>query len=332
LAFFRDALAGIRALPGVGQVSAVSDLPLSGTEEIDQFTVEGRPAPPSLNDTPLADFRFIDHDYFTAMGTPLKAGRYFTEHDNENAPGVVIISESLARRFFPDEDPIGKRIRPGDAESQAAWLPVVGVVASVKHSGLEADPRPQLYFPYAQKLWGQMTIIARTNVDPESLIPAMREAVWAIDKDQPITKIKTMEHYLAASVSQRRFNLIMLAAFSVIALILAGVGLYGVMSYSVTQRTHEIGIRMALGAQSSNVLGMVVRQGLKLIAAGVSIGLVGAILLTRLMSSLLYGVSVTDPVTYVVISVILTGVALVACLVPARRATKVDPMVALRYE
>jgi putative ABC transport system permease protein len=330
--FFKQAIERIRALPGAGQVSAVSDLPLSGTEEIDQFTVEGRPVPANLNDTPLADFRFIDHEYFMTMGTPLKAGRFFTEQDDENAPGVIIISEGLARRFFPEEDPIGKRIKPGDAEAGGPWLAIVGVVASVKHSGLDADPRPQLYFPYPQKFWGRMTIVARTSVDPKSFTSAMRDAVWAIDKDQPITNIETMERYLAASVSQRRFNLIMLAAFSVIALVLAGVGLYGVMSYSVTQRTHEIGIRLALGAKGTDVLGMVVKQGLKLTAAGVVIGVGGALGLTRVMESMLYGVSATDPATYVMNAMILTGVALVACFVPARRATKVDPMIALRYE
>jgi putative ABC transport system permease protein len=197
---------------------------------------------------------------------------------------------------------------------------------------LDADPRPQLYFPYPQKFWGRMAVVARTSVDAKIFAAAMREAVWAIDKDQPITNIETMEQYLADSVSQRRFNLIMLAAFSVIALMLAAVGLYGVMSYSVTQRTHEIGIRMALGASRSDVLRMVVGQGLKLTAAGISIGLAGAFLLTRLMESLLYGVSATDPAIYAALSILLTAVALAACFVPARRATKVDPGVALRYE
>ncbi|MFP5261701.1 MAG: ABC transporter permease, partial [Blastocatellia bacterium] len=332
VAFFEQALERIRALPGAGQVSAVSDLPLSGTEEIDQFTIEGRPAPPNLNDTPLADFRFIDHDYFATMGTPLLAGRPFTEQDNAKSPGVVIISESLARRYFPDEDPLGKRIRPGDAESKGPWLTIIGVVTNVKHSGLEADPRPQLYFPYPQKFWGRMTIVARTSVDPKSFTAAMRDAVWAIDKDQPITNVETMEQYLAASVSHRRFNLIMLAAFSVIALILAGAGLYGVMSYSVTQRTHEIGIRMALGAKKRDILRLVLRQGLILVVAGLAIGLSAAFALTRFLSSILFGVSATDPVAFAGVSAALAIVALAACYVPARRAVKVDPMVALRYE
>ena len=330
--FFQQALDHIRAIPGVVSVGAVSDLPLGGGEEIDQFSVEGAPAPKTLNDTPLADFRFVDDGYFKTLEIPFIAGRAFTAYDNETAPQVVIINESLARRHFNGEDPVGKRLKAGSLQDEAPWATIVGVVKDLKHSGLDADVRPQLYFPYPQKLWGRLVIVARSATDAASLFGAMREAVWAVDKDQPITSLRTMTDYLNDSVSQQRFNAILLAAFAVLALILAAVGIYGVMSYSVTQRTHELGIRMALGAKQRDVFRLVVMEGMKLALAGVALGLVGAFAATRLMASLLFGISATDPLTFTLISLILAGVALAACFVPARRATRVDPMVALRYE
>jgi putative ABC transport system permease protein len=330
--FFKQVLDQVKAIPGAASVGAVSDLPLSGSEEIDQFTVEGAPAPKTLNDTPLADFRFVDAGYFKTLEVPFIAGRAFTEYDNETAPQVVIINESMARRHFNGQDPVGKRIKAGPLEDESPWATIVGVVKDLKHSGLDADVRPQLYFPYQQKLWGHLVIVARSATDAASLFGAMREAVWAVDKDQPITSLRQMTDYLNDSVSQQRFNAILLAAFAVLALILASVGIYGVMSYSVTQRTHELGIRMALGAKQRDVFQLVVIEGMKLALSGVALGLVGALAATRLMASLLFGISATDPLTFTLISLILTGVALAACFVPARRATKVDPMVALRYE
>ncbi len=330
--FFHQIIEKVKALPGIESVGAVSDLPLSGGEEIDQFTVEGSPVPSNYNDTPLGDYRFVDEGYFSTLKIPLIAGRHFSEQDTETAPPVIIINESLARRFYADTQPIGKRIKPGDFESRAPWATVVGVVKDVKHTTLEQETRPQLYFPYQQKLWGILTIVARSDSDSRSLSAAMRNAVWEVDKDQPITSLKMMEEFLADAVSQKRFNAILLAAFALVAMVLASVGIYGVMSYTVTQRTHEIGIRIALGAKQRDVFKMVVGQGLKLTLAGVAIGLTAAFALTRLMESLLYNVSATDPATFIVISIVLAGVALAACAVPARRATKVDPMVALRYE
>ena len=329
---FQQIIEKVKALPGVESAGAVSDLPLGGGEEIDQFTVEGLPAPSNYSDTPLADFRFIDDGYFSTLKIPLVAGRNFSEQDIKTAPPVIIINESFARRFFADNDPIGKRVKPGDYESRAPWATIVGVAKDVKHTTLEQETRPQLYFPYQQKLWGMLTIVARSNSGAKSLSAAMRNAVWEVDKDQPITSLRMMEEYLADSVSQKRFNAILLAAFAIVAMLLASVGIYGVMSYTVTQRTHEIGIRIALGAKQRDVFKIVVGQGLKLTLAGVAIGLGAAFALTRLMESLLYNVSATDPVTFIVISIVLAGVALGACFVPARRATKVDPMVALRYE
>jgi putative ABC transport system permease protein len=331
IAFFKQALERIRNLPGADSVGAVSDLPLSGAEEIDAFTIEGRPTE-SLSDMPLADFRYTDHNYFNTMRIPLIAGRYLTQQDNETAQGALVISQALARRFYPNEDPVGKRIKPGGENSGTPWRIIVGVVGDVKHSGLDKEARPQLYLPYLQGPEGRMTFVVRTTSDPTGLIGAMRNEIWAIDKNQPINNVKTLEEYASASVSKDRFNLTLLAVFAAVALILAAVGIYGVMSYSVAQRTREIGIRMALGARASDVLKLIVRQGVVLTLVGVAAGIGGALLLTRFMSSLLVGVSATDPVTFTVIPLIMIVAALAACLVPARRATRVDPMVALRYE
>jgi putative ABC transport system permease protein len=266
------------------------------------------------------------------MGITLLRGRYFTEQDAETAPQVVIISESLARRFFPGDDAVGKRIKAGDAESRAPWATVAGLVRDVKHSSLDAEPRPQLYFPYTQKLWGHMTIVTRSSTDPKTLANSLRDTVWAIDKDQPVTGMKTLEQYIDDSVSKKRFSMVLLTSFAVAALILASVGIYGVMSYLVSQRKSEMGIRLALGAQPWDILRLILGQGLKLITIGVIVGLAAAVALTRLLSSLLFGVSATDPVTFIVIPLILAGVALGASFVPARKATKVDPIIALRNE
>jgi predicted permease len=247
----------------------------------------------------------------------------------------MIINEALARRYFPDEDPVGKRLIGNRLQllgGDEVTREIVGVVADVRHFGLDAEARPEMYFPYNQDPWPGTYVAVRAASDPAAMAAAIRNQVWAVDKDQPIYNVKVMGRRVAESTMQRRFNMLLLAVFASVALALAAVGVYGVMSYSVTQRTHEIGIRMALGAQPADVLKLVVSQGMALALVGVAAGLGAALALTRLMSSLLYGVSATDPVTFAVISLILTGVALVACAVPARRATKVDPMVALRYE
>ncbi|HWP43537.1 MAG TPA: FtsX-like permease family protein, partial [Blastocatellia bacterium] len=330
--FFRQVIERVRAIPQAAAAGAVSDLPLSGAEELGGFFVEGRPAPTSFADLPLADFRFIDHDYFNAMRIPLVRGRYFTERDNENAPGVVIISESLARRFFPGEDPIGKRVKEGDAESKEPWLSIVGVVRDVRHSTLAAEPRPQLYFPYLQRGDEAMTIVVRAGGDLSGLIAAMRNSVWSVDKDQPVTDIKTLNDYLAESVAQRRFQMALLGGFAIVAILLAAVGIYGVMSYSVTQRTHEIGIRMSMGASRRDVLTLIVGQGMKVALGGVFVGLAAALALMRVLASLLYEVSATDPATFAAIAFLLVAVAFLASYIPAHRAARVDPCVALRHE
>ena len=329
--FFKQVLDKAKAIPGVASVGSISALPLSGAEELDAYMVEGEAPPKTISESNIGDFRFIDDGYFRTMAIPLIAGREFSEHDDRESAPVVIISQSLARRHFADADPLGKRIS-GSIDPKDPWATVVGVAGDVKNTSLDAEVRPQLYFPYQQRTWGHVVIVARSRTDAASLFGPLREAVWAVNKDQPITKLRTVEDYLSTSVSQHRFNTVLLGAFALLALILAGVGIYGVMSYSITQRTHEMGIRMALGAKQRHVLGMVIGEGMKLAGAGVGIGIGGAFAVTRVMASLLFGVSATDPLTFVAIPAVLTLVALAACYAPARRATRVDPMAALREE
>jgi predicted permease len=238
----------------------------------------------------------------------------------------------MARIYWPDEDPLGKRLSWSSNNGNPIWAEIIGVVGAVKHNGLDGVVRGQLYMPHNQRPQGAMYLVIRTSGNPTDVAGAVKSAIQTFDKDQPVYNIKTMEEYLAGSVAKRRFTMLLFGIFGAVALILAAVGLYGVMSYSVTQRTHEIGIRMALGAKQSDVLRLVVGQGMLLALAGVGIGIGAAFALTRLMSSLLFGVGATDPLTFILISFILTGVALGACFVPARRATRVDPMIALRYE
>jgi putative ABC transport system permease protein len=285
------------------------------------------------------------------MNIPLKSGRFFTDRDDRSflagrdlskmsepeqmgaGLNAVIIDEEFARRHWPNEDAVGKRIRLGGDDSRAPLLTVIGVVGRVKMEGLSQDSnRVQGYFSFPQLGNGGMTVIVKAQSDPTQLISALREQVKAVDPDQPIYNIRTMNEIRAESVASERLNLTLLSIFAGIALVLAIVGIYGVMSYTVTQRTHEIGIRMAIGAQPRDVFRMVIGQGMTLALIGVGIGLIGAFALTRLMASMLFGIAPTDPVTFAVIAVLLTAVALLACFIPGRRATKVDPVISLRYE
>ncbi|HYP26432.1 MAG TPA: ABC transporter permease [Blastocatellia bacterium] len=326
--FFKQLIERVESLPNVRSVAATTNLPLSGTNMSFRFMIEGRPAPPS--EILLAQYHAVSPNYFGAMGIPLLQGRDFTERDTETAPAVVIINETLARRFFPGEDPVGKQIKV--TYGKPVPREIVGVIKDVKHKSLEANSQEQIYIPYFQNPWAFMTLVARTDSAPENLAAALKSEVRAMDKDQPIDSIKTGEQLLSASVSRSRFYAQVLAAFAAIAVILAALGIYGVISYSVLQRTHEVGVRMALGARREDVMILILKQGLVLALVGVAIGLTAAFGLTRLMSNLLFDVSRTDAFTFVLVPLLLVGVALIASYIPARRATKVDPMIALRYE
>jgi putative ABC transport system permease protein len=327
-AFYQQAAERLGSIPGAQSAAAISRLPLTPGNSSRGLLIEGYSNDGTVN-APGADYRVISPDYFGTMGIPITSGRDFTDRDTGDAPAVVIINETMARRYWPGEDALGKRIR---INSTDPWMEIVGVAGDVKHFGLDSQSRPEFYAPYLKDPWPFMTFVVRSTSDTKSMAGAMRNEVWAIDKDLPVPDIKPMDELLSVSIARRRFNMTLLGLFAAVALVLAAVGIYGVMSYSVTQRTHEIGIRMALGATQSNVMKLVVGQGVRLALIGVGIGLAGALALTRVLASLLFEVSTTDPVTFAIVSVLLTGVALAACFVPARRASKVDPMVALRYE
>ena len=347
--FFTQLIENIRALPGVEAAAAASGLPLGNNGWQTSFIVDGKPVPPKA-ETPLMEACLVTADYFRAMNIPLQRGRYFTEQDDRSwlvgrdlsklkddqkqiaGLNVIVIDEEFARRHWPGEDAVGKRIRSG-TEDSAPVVTVVGVVGRVKMEALNQDSkRVQGYLSFAQMPSFGMTIITKSATDPGQLVAALRQQVKAIDADQPIYDIRTMNEIRSDSVAPERLNLTLLTIFAGLALVLAIVGIYGVMSYSVTQRTHEIGIRLAIGAQQRDVFRMVIGQGMMLALLGVGFGLIGAFGLTRLMATMLFGVEPTDPATFAAIAALLTLVALVACYVPSRRATKVDPVVSLRYE
>jgi putative ABC transport system permease protein len=326
--FFQQLIDRVNSLPGVKSASAINHLPLAGDIWTLGFTIEGRPLP-RPGETQAAAYRIVRPDYFQTMGASLVSGRDFTTRDNDKSPGVVIVNESLARRYWPNENPLGKRI----TVAEDGLREIVGVVKDAKQHEWAATANPEVYLPHLQVPSPRgMTLVVRTSSDPLALVGPAQNAVWAIDRNLPVSEIMTMDDVVSDAVGPQRFNTILLGLFSAVALILAVVGIYGVLSDSVTARIHEIGVRMALGAQPSDVLKMIVGQGMVLVAIGIVIGLAGAYMLTQLMSSLLYEVSTTDLATFVAIPVVLAAVALGACLVPARRATKVDPLVALRYE
>ena len=331
VAFFQQVIERLKALPSVKSAGAVYPLPLSGAEEGTGFGIEGRP-PAAPGETFNAGPRWVSPDYFNVMRIALLKGREITERDGTDGTRVVVINESMAARYFSDEDPIGKRISFDQVNGASNWREIVGVVRDVKHSALDSNPKPEMYIPFTQFPTFFMTLVVRTSGDPLNLVAAARAEVLAVNQNQPISNVHTMEELVSNSVAQRRFNMLLLSIFAGVALLLAAVGIYGVMSYSVAQRTHEMGVRMALGARTSHVLVLVVKQGMTLALAGVGIGLAAAFALTRILASLLYGVSATDPLTFSMIALLLASVAFVACYLPARRATKVDPMTALRYE
>jgi putative ABC transport system permease protein len=328
--FQRQALERIAGLPGVESVGAVSFLPFAGPGAATGFTVEGRPAP-RPGEEAVADVRVIDENYFRAMRIPVLRGRGFTSQEEVEERRVAVISESLAKKYFPGEDPLGQRVRVS-MKPDPQPTEIVGVVADVKSQALDEESRPTVYWPQAELPVNFTSLVVRAKGDPLALAAPVRREILAIDAEQPVADVRAMNQLLAESVGRARFSAFLLGVFACVAVLLAAVGLYAVMSYAVAQRTHEIGIRVALGAQGRDVLRLVVGRGMLLTLAGVGLGLAASLALTRLLKSLLFGVSETDPLTFALVALFMTGVALAACLVPARRATKVDPMVALRYE
>ncbi|MFY9609328.1 MAG: ABC transporter permease [Blastocatellia bacterium] len=328
-AFYNRLCQELAALPGAVSAGATQSLPLSGSDARTPTAIEGRPVPP-LAERPIVSVGIVSPDYFRTMGIPLLQGRFFTEQDNATSQIAVIINQSFARRFFPDEDPIGKHILGGGSPPQSREI--IGVVGDIRHTGLDSSPAEGFFLSSDQRPQLAMAVVLKTAGPPLSLSAAVRSSVLAIDKDQPIASLQTMEEVVSGSISNQRFTLLLLGLFAAVALALAAIGIYSVMAYTVTQRTGEIGLRMALGAQTRDVLKLVVGQGMSMALVGVAVGLAGAFALTRVMTSLLFSVSATDPITFVAIPLILVVVALAACIVPARRAAKVDPMVALRYE
>jgi len=342
-AFYRQLTDRLTALPGVESASAINHLPLAGDWWGTSLAIEGRPLPPPGQEV-IVIFRVSRPGYFQTMGIPLRAGRDFTERDTPDAPGVAIINETLARRHWPSEDPIGKRVTldgPRDNSRPPQWLTVVGVVKDVKQNSWTDAPSNEIYIPFQHSRsffrgtaghYTSMTLVIRTSVEPQSLAAAAQETVRSLDRNLPVSGVATMDQVIADTLWQPRFNLRLIGIFAALAMTLAAIGLYGVMSYSVAQRAREVGLRMALGAQRGDVMKLVVGQGMKLAFAGVALGLLASAALTRLMEKLLFEVSATDFSTFALIAVLLTIVALLACWIPARRATKVDPMVALRCE
>ena len=329
--FYEETWQHIRGLPGVTSVGAIDELPLTGMRTGGSFTIEGHPTE-SDTDAPEADRCTVSVNYFQTMGIPLLQGRGFTERDQEGAPGVLIINETAARRYWPGQNPVGGRVTFTAGGTPPTWLEIVGVVKDVLHDGLELPAKPTIYLPFSQSIRTFMVTVVRTDIDPASLTSAVRTAIAEVDKDQPVMLTRTMADIYSDSVAQRRFNTVLIVAFGALALLLAMVGVYGLMAFTVTQRTHEMGVRIALGAERADVMKLVLGQGLRLAFSGIAFGLVMAFVLARFLSTLLFNVPRTDPATFVVVSLCLGGIALLASYIPARRASRVDPMVALRYE
>lgn len=327
--FYNQLHERLKALPGVQSVSFGSSVPMTGVNTDTGFIVEGRPLPPP-DQRPTAWFSIVGHDYFHTLSIRLREGRTFDDRESQNSPGTVVISQSMARRYWPGETAVGKRI--GFGGDQVQWAEIVGVVSDVNQFGLSTDARPTFYFSERQRSRNFMTLVLRANGDPQRYVSSIRSEVQALDKNLAVSSVETMEGIISDSIAVPRLVLLLFGSFAAVAMLLAGLGIYGVMAYSVTQRTHEIGIRVALGAQARDVLKLVLGQGMKLTILGILFGLAASFALTRLMTDLLFGISPSDPLTFAGIALLLSLVALLACYLPARRAMKVDPMIALRYE
>ena len=332
-AFYDELLPKIKELPGVESAGMITFLPLSFHGMNFNFSVEGQASPSDMK-LPFALFRVVSPDYFRAMGIPLLRGRFFDTRDVPDTQPAVLINRRLAEQYWPGEDAIGKRLKIGPADSPNSWLTVVGVVGDTKQTGLY-EHKFEFYVPYAQErrsFVAPRDLVVRTKSDPAVIAAAVRQAVWSVDKDQPVSNVRTLDQVFATAISQERFQALMLGLFAALALLLACVGLYGVISYAVVQRTHEIGVRMALGAQRVDVLSLVIRQGMTLTLVGLVVGIVAGTFVTRVLTDLLFGVTPRDPLTFAGVPVLLLLVALLACYIPARRATRIDPLIALRSE
>ncbi|HEU5459964.1 MAG TPA: ABC transporter permease [Pyrinomonadaceae bacterium] len=333
--FHKQLLERISAVPGVKTATIAYDAPLQ-SNWTDSVEIEGRVLPADSRPE-SANFIPVGPDYFDTVGVKLAAGRKFTPLDDQDHPGVALVNESFVKHYFPNENPLGRRIRPGPPariwdQQRLTSFEIIGIVRDVKLAGLDAPSEPAYYLPASQAPLGDMTLLVRTTTDPLSIVGAVRQAVWSVDPNQPISNVSTLEKVVDDSIAQRRLNMLLMGLFGGLAMLLSAVGIYGLLSHAVTQRTQEMGIRMALGAQVSDLLKLVLRQGMTLALAGVAIGVAGAFVLTRLIRGLLFGVGPNDAMTFIVVACVLTIVALLACYIPARRATKVDPLIALRYE
>ena len=328
--FFEDAVSRIAALPGVQSAGAISFLPFAGLGAATGFTIVGQP-PPAPGQGPVVDVRVCDNGYFTTLRVPILRGRLFNDRELHQRSDVVVVNDTMARQYFPGEDPIGKRVVIQMSDQPPATT-IIGVVGDVRYMDLVTRPRAMSYWPHPQLPYGAMTFAVRTAADPASVVPAVAAAIQSIDKDQPVSDVRTMDQWIAKSLAQARFNAFLLTVFAGVALLLASVGIYGVMSYAVSHRTAEIGIRLALGADEPTILRLIVGTGVGLAAIGVGIGMALALALSQTIAALLYETSGADPLTFAGVVVVLGAVAVVASYLPARRAARIAPVEALRYQ
>jgi putative ABC transport system permease protein len=332
IAFYDQVLSRVRSLPGAVTAGYTTSVPLVLKGNTNSFTPEGRAMEPGV--VLDANYRQVSEDYFKAIGVPLKEGRAFAASDDKNSGRVAIINETMAHQFWPDSNPLGKRFKIGGPDSARPWMTIVGIVGDVRQMGVDKPVKAEMYFPYRQTPGGSepRELVIRTSVAPSSLAAAVRREIHAVDPDQPVSNVRTLDEILGEETAGRRLGMTFLTAFSSLALLLSALGIYGVLSYFVAQHTPEIGVQVALGATSINIVGVVLKKGMLLAGTGVGIGWIAALGLTRLMQSLLFEVNATDPLTFAAVAAVLIGVALLASYVPARRAMRVDPIVALRYE
>jgi len=332
VAFFAEALRRVSSLPGVQSAAISNSIPLTGINDQGGFRIEGRPAPTPGEDSPQANKPKVSSDYFETMGIQRLEGRSFDQHDTSSAPYVAIVSDLTATKFWPNESPIGKRVSINSSKGKRVWREVVGVVRGTRHFGLEAPQKPEIYFPHTQSPSPFMLLVVRGQIDSASLIAAIRREISAMDPEQSVFAFQSMDDLVSTAGARRRFQMVLLTAFAALAILLAAIGVYGVMQYTVAQRYREIGVRMALGALPREIVSMVLKKGLLLTIAGMAVGCGAAIGLARVMATLLFGVAPLDPLTFGMVGVLVAGVGILATYLPGRRAARIDPVVALRDE